>query len=236
MVRNMYRPKYDQRALKQVSDRFFDVAHSMRSMEETADNLFTVLDFPAVKSLNGMGLVVKELLNMVLRSSAMEAMEKRLHLDLLLGKYESFQKKIYLLCNNRELGGRTSDVSATLSDAIFAIPSLNLLKRSANPVLQEFDTKVTLLRQMRNDETHGALNVGEQNIDIALLIVVDMYLYAIGTNITELEMAGHYPEKDVENQNTWSESTTKPASITYQKIEQEIGRAAEPERKGYSND
>lgn len=241
MVRNMYRPKYDQRALKQViveqfTDRFADVAHSMRSMEETVDNLFMVLDLPAVESLDGMGLVVKESLNMVLRSSAMETMEKRMHLDQLLIKYESFLKKLYLLCNDRELSGRTPDMSATLTDAIFAIPSLKRLKRSINPALQEFDTKLTLLRQMRNDEAHGALNVSEQDIDIALQIVVDMYLYAVGTNITELEMAGHYPEKDVENQSTMSEPTVMPAPITYQEIDQEIGRAAELERQGYSND
>ena len=241
MVRNMYRHKYDQRALKQAiveqfTDRFADVAHSMRSMEETVDNLFMVLDLPAVESLDGMGLVLKESLNMVLRSSAMETMEKRMHLDQLLIKYESFLKKLYLLCNDRELRGRTPDVSATLTDAIFAIPSLKQLKRSTNPALLEFDTKLTLLRQMRNDEAHGALNVSEQDIDTALQIVVDMYLYAVGTNITELEMAGHYPEKDVENQSTMPEPTVMPTPITYKEIDQEIGRAAEPERHGYSTD
>lgn len=234
MVRNMYRPKYDQRALKQVivdqfTDRFADVAHSMRSMEETVDYLFMVLDLPAVESLDGMGLVVKESLNMVLRSSVMDTMEKRMHLDQLLIKYESFLKKLYLLCKDRELRGRTPDVSATLMDAIFAIPSLKRLKGSTNPALQEFDTKLTLLRRMRNDEAHGALNVSEQDIDTALQIVVDMYLYAVGTNITELEMAGHYPEREVENQNARSESIAMSAPIPYQENEHEISRAAEPE-------
>ena len=81
-----------------------------------------------------------------------------------------------------------------------------------------------------NDEAHGALNVSEQDIETALLIVVDMYLYAVGTNITELEMAGHCPEKEVENQNAMSEPTVMSVPTTYQEIEQEIGRAAEPER------
>ncbi len=241
MVRNMYRPKYDQRALKQAiveqfTDRFADVAHSMRGMEETVDNLFMVLDLPAVESLNGMGLVVKESLNMVLRSSVMETMEKRMHLDQLLIKYESFLKKLYLLCNDRELRGRTPDMSATLTDTIFAIPSLKRLKRSTNPAFQEFDTKLTLLRQMRNDEAHGALNVSEQDIDIALQIVVDMYLYAVGTNITELEIAGHYPEMEIKPQNDVSEATVLSAPIIYQEMEQEIERAAESGRHGDSNE
>lgn len=140
-----------------------------------------------------------------------------------------FLKKLYLLCKDRELRGRTPDVSATLMDAIFAIPSLKRLKGSTNPALQEFDTKLTLLRRMRNDEAHGALNVSEQDIDTALQIVVDMYLYAVGTNITELEMAGHYPEREVENQNARSESLAMSAPIPYQENEHEISRAAEPE-------
>ena len=123
-----------------------------------------------------------------------------------------------------------------MTDAIFAIPSLKRLKRITNPAFQEFDTKLTLLRQMRNDEAYGALNVSEQDIDTALRIVVDMYLYAVGTNITELEMAGHYPEKDVESPNIMSKPSVMPAPITYQEIDQEIGRAAEPERHRYSND
>ena len=239
MVRDMYRPKYDRQALKQAiveqfTDRFADVAHSMRSMEETVDNLFMVLDLPTVEVLDGMGLVVKDALNMVLRSSAMGTMEKRMCLDQLLIKYESFLKKLFLLCNDRELKGRTPDMSPTLTDAIFAIPSLKCLKRSTNPALQEFDTKLTLLRQMRNDEAHGALNVSEQDIDTALQIVVDMYLYAVGTNITELEMAGHYPETNVEDKEP--ETPLIPISKTYQEVEQDILRAAEAEAHGFSKD
>ena len=235
MVRNMYRPKYDQRVLKQTiieqyTDHFADVAHSMRSMKETVDNLFMVLDLPAVESLDGMGMVVKESLNMVLRSSAMETIEKRIHLDQLLIKYESFLKKLYLLCNDRELRGRTPEASATLTDAIFAIPSLKRLRRSGSPALQEFDTKLTLLRQMRNDEAHGALNVSEQDIDTALQIVVDMYLYATGTNITELEVAGHYPTSEQADEDISCEKSVNTAPKPYLEIrQQEYGCVAEPD-------
>ena len=127
-------------------------------------------------------------------------------------------------------------MSATLTDTIFAIPSLKRLKRSTNPAFQEFDTKLTLLRQMRNDEAHGALNVSEQDIDIALQIVVDMYLYAVSTNITELEIAGHYPEMEIKPQNDVSEATVLSAPIIYQEMEQEIERAAESGRHGDSNE
>lgn len=212
------------------TERFADISHSMRSMEETVDNLFMILDLPAVESLDGMGLVVKESLNMVLRSSVMETTEKRMHLDQLLIKYESFLKKLYLLCNDRELSGRTPETSATLADAIFGISSLRRLRYSNNTALQEFDTKLTMLRQMRNDEAHGALNVSEQDIDTAIQIVIDMYLYAAGTNITELEMAGHYPSAEQTEENIVGEGPTMVTPITYSNIEpQELGNVAEPD-------
>lgn len=45
-------------------------------------------------------------------------------------------------------------------------------------------------------------------------------------------MAGHNPEKDEKIQNTAPEPTVMPALITYQDIEQEFDRAAEPEKQG----
>lgn len=235
MVRNMYRPQYDQKALKQAiveqyTERFADVSHSMRGMAETVDNLFMILDLPAVESLDGMGPVVKESLNMLLRASAMEMTEKRMHLDQLLMKYESFLKKLYVLCNDRELSGRTPEASATLADAVFAIPSLRRLRHSTNAALQEFDTKLTILRQMRNDEAHGALNVSEQDIDTAIQIVIDMYLYAAGTNITELEMAGHYPSAEGTDDEIACEEREATTGDAYLRVApQVLGRVAEPD-------
>lgn len=47
---------------------------------------------------------------------------------------------------------------------------------------------VTLLRQLRNDEAHQSQEASEQEVNAAIDIALDMYLYAVGTNITELEM------------------------------------------------
>ena len=47
---------------------------------------------------------------------------------------------------------------------------------------------LTLLRQLRNDEAHQSQEASEQEVNAAIDIALDMYLYAVGTNITELEM------------------------------------------------
>ena len=48
-----------------------------------------------------------------------------------------------------------------------------------------------MLRQLRNNESHGSMNLTEQEVDAALRIVIDMYLFVTGMNITELEAAGY---------------------------------------------
>ena len=47
---------------------------------------------------------------------------------------------------------------------------------------------------MRNTESHGSISISEEEIDAAIHVVIDMYLFVTATNITELEMSGHYPD------------------------------------------
>jgi type I restriction enzyme R subunit len=106
-------------------------------------------------------------------------------------KYEVFLKKLYYLINDKELENKDPSKSATLSSAIFGIPSLRNLKYTTNEGLKEFYHRLDIVRQLRNEEAHGSIDVTEKEVDAAIKVVVDMYLFAVGTNITELEMAGH---------------------------------------------
>ena len=47
-----------------------------------------------------------------------------------------------------------------------------------------------------NTESHGSITVSEGEIDTAIRITIDMYLFVTATNITELEMAVHYPKEE----------------------------------------
>lgn len=71
---------------------------------------------------------------------------------------------------------------ATLSSAIFGIPSLKKLKYSEDPEVKAFSDRLDILRQLRNDEAHGSYIATEQEVDAAIGIVIDMYLYVAGTN------------------------------------------------------
>ena len=57
-------------------------------------------------------------------------------------------------------------------------------------VSQKFKVYLDLLRQWRNDEAHLSPNATDEEVNAALKIVTSMYMFVVGNNITDLEMAG----------------------------------------------
>ena len=195
------RPSYDERLLKKAlveayASDFEGLSKYIRSMDEVADNLMMVLNTKSLDSLDGIDEIVKDSLNMVCRAENMKPVEKRQHLTTLLVKYETYLKKLYYLINGKEVPAQEGGRNATLSNCIFAIPSLQELKESINPAYKEFSDKLQILRDLRNTESHGSINISEGEVDAALRVVIDMYLYVTATNILDLEMAGHYPVEE----------------------------------------
>ncbi len=192
------RPSYDEALLKEAivekfAGDFEGIAKYIRSMDEVVDNLMMVLNTKSIDTLDGMDDIVKDSLNMVCRAESMKPVEKRQHLTTLLVKYETYLKKLYYLINGKEVPAKEEGMNATLANAIFAIDSLRELKDSINPAYKDFSDKLQLLRDLRNTESHGSITISENEVDAALRVVVDMYLFVTATNILELEMAGHYP-------------------------------------------
>jgi type I restriction enzyme R subunit len=112
--------------------------------------------------------------------------DKRMHLDMLLLRYEVYLKKLYYLIHGEELPAREEGQGATLSNAIFAFPALRGLKNNPKPEYQEFSQRLSMLRQLRNHESHGSLEISEQEVDAAIRIVIDMYLFVTGMNVDNL--------------------------------------------------
>ncbi len=196
MVRRKIRPEYDESKLQQkiletFAERFKGLSRHLRSFNETVRAFFMVLNTPSLPSLDGMDSVVKESLNRVCMAEDLSLSDKRMHLDMLLMRYEVYLKKLYYLIHKEELPAREVGQGATLSNAVFAFPSLRGLKNNPMPAYQEFSQRLIVLRQLRNDESHASMNMTEQEVDAALLIVIDMYLFVTGTNVTDLEMAGY---------------------------------------------
>ena len=204
MVRRKIRPEYNEAVLKErivasYASHFKGVAGYMPTFDETVDSMFTVLNTPSLPNLDGMDSVVKESLNMVCMAEGLSLSDKRMHLDMLLLRYEVYLKKLYYLINGEELSAREEGQGATLSNAIFAFPALRGLKNNPKPEYQEFSQRLSILRQLRNHESHGSVEISEQEVDAATRIVIDMYLFVTGMNITELEAIHPFHYETVEH-------------------------------------
>lgn len=81
--------------------------------------------------------------------------------------------------------------------------SLKKLKYSEDPEVKAFSDRLDILRQLRNDEAHGSYIATEQEVDAAIGIVIDMYLYAAGTNT--IPVAKRY-EKSIIRYQDYNES------------------------------
>lgn len=194
LAKKKLKPTYKESAVKEAivekyNIDFKDVGQYMRSFEEITDNMFMVLDATTKPELDGVGDLVKESLNMVCRAEGMTSTEKRNHMNVLLMRYEVFLKKLYFMMYNKEIEN-SDGAPVTLANAIFAINSLRGLKYNPKPEYQAFFQKLQLVRDLRNTEAHGTYQASEKEVNAATRIIIDMYLYAVGTNITELEMAG----------------------------------------------
>lgn len=200
MARRKIRPEYNeielqQRIIETYASHFSGLSQHMRSFNTTTRSLFMVLNTPSLPTLDGMDSVVKESLNMVCMAEGLSLSDKRMHLDMLLMRYEVYLKKLYYLIHKEEIQAREDGKGATLSNAVFAFPALRELKNNPTPAYQEFSQRLSILRQLRNDESHGSMNMTEQEVDAALRIVIDMYLFVTGMNITELETTGYVVDK-----------------------------------------
>ena len=200
MVRRKIRPDYNEANLKErivatYASHFNGVSRYMPAFDDTVNTMFRVLNTPSLPGLDGMDSVVKDSLNIVCMAEDLSLSDKRTQLDMLLLRYEVYLKKLYYLIHGEELPSREEGQGATLSNAIFAFPALRGLKNNPKPEYQEFSQRLSLLRHLRNQESHGSIEINEQDVDAAIRIVIDMYLFVTGMNITELEAAGYEAEQ-----------------------------------------
>lgn len=204
LVKKKLKPTYKESAVKDAiiekyNADFKGIASYMRDFDEVVDNMFMVLNATTKPELDGIGSLVKDSLNMVCRAEDMTLTDKRIHMNVLLMRYEGFLKKLYYMMNGKDIAN-ADNAPVTLGNAIYAIEPLRKLKYNKEPEYQEFYEKLKFVRDLRNTEAHGTLEATGQEIEFAICNIIDMYLYAVGTNITDLEIAGFYADEYIEEE------------------------------------
>lgn len=164
------------------------VQSRMRSYDEIVDSVFDVLGKTSIQSLDSVGLFISRAFNDIFVRNA-SIVDKHVSFNLLVTKFEAYLKKLYYLIHNSEVRPQYDGEDVTWKNVIHGFPCLWRLKRSEDVQDQILYQYLEMVKAWRNDESHISPTASEQEINLAISIIITMYFYATGCNITELEIA-----------------------------------------------
>lgn len=188
------RPEYDEAKLKQLMydnliDEFSELAGvSYRDLEEVLDWLFKIFNATTTDTLDGLNETLRETFNSLYRAENRD-IDLQLYFQTLVTKYEAFLRKIYFMCEGKEL--ETTDKASGLVHVVQQFPEIQKLYKASDAKLSNMHTYYNLLYQWRNDQAHTAPILKQQELSPALHAIAAMYVYAAMVNATDLEMNGN---------------------------------------------
>ena len=167
-----------------------DVEQSMRPQEEVLDSVFYVLGKETLETLDGVGLFISRAFSNLFVKEA-SIVDKHVAFNLLVTKFEAYLKKLYYLMEGKEVSPQYEGNPVTWKDVIHAVRPLWKLKYSEKPAYKTLYQYLLMVKEWRNNEAHISPTASEQEINVAINIVITMYFFATGSCITELESNGH---------------------------------------------
>jgi type I restriction enzyme R subunit len=106
---------------------------------------------------------------------------------------------MYYLIHNSEVRPQYDGENVTWKNVIYGFPCLWRLKRSEDAQDQILYQYLEMVKAWRNDESHISPTATEQEINLAISIIITMYFYATGCSITELESSRVFRFKRCDN-------------------------------------
>lgn len=154
-----------------------------RPLEEGIEWFFKVLDTPTISSLDGIKKI-KRTINLIYRTQGREE-DKQDWLQQILSRFEAYMKKIYYMSNQTELI-KVDGSFVQFLDAAKAT-HVNQLHFTDDPKLAMMKVYYEFVHAQRNEESHNAPVIADEEVNVGLHMVMAMYLYATLINITEME-------------------------------------------------
>lgn len=152
-------------------------------LEEVINWFFKVLDTPTVSSLDGIKKI-KRIINLVYRTRGRNE-DKQDWLQQILSRFEAYMKKIYYMSNQTELVNPDGYFVQFL-DAAKAV-GVNKLHFTEDSKLLMMKVYYEFVHAQRNEESHNAPVIADEEVTAGLHMAVAMYLYATMINIEKME-------------------------------------------------
>lgn len=171
------------------------VIGQMRSLDEVLGSLFFVLDKSSISSLDSVGMFIMRAFTNLYVKQHVTIVDKFVAFNLLVTKFEAYLKKLHYLVTGEEVKPQYEGQDVSWKDVMHATPCLWGLKYSRDEAHRQLYQYLEMMKTWRNSESHISQIASEEEVDAAIKTAITLYFYATGSNITELEMAGHDPEE-----------------------------------------
>lgn len=170
-----------ERMVEEVRDEFTMLARTARRLDEVAERLINIIREKTSKpGLNGANDLLLHSFNQLLCNDRLSELERRVNFNTLVGKFESFLKKLYYLTNHSELTTRDGSTSSTtFADCILGLEALKSLKHTTDSRYYAFRDYLEKVRGWRNEEAHSAPEITDDQLREAVHILVTMYAYVV---------------------------------------------------------
>lgn len=157
-----------------------------RSLEEVAEWLFKVLDAETIHSLDGIKNI-RRIINLIYRTQGRDE-DMRDWLQLLLGGFEPYLKKMYYLREGKELA-REDGKHVQFLDAAKAM-HVNKLHYDVPEELNQMKVYYEFVHDQRNDTAHQAPVIENKDVKPGIHMTMAMYLYSTMISITDMDISG----------------------------------------------
>lgn len=164
------------------------VARYMRSPEEVAKSVMNVIDATSISSLDGMRPLLHRAFTNIFKPGA-NNIDKSVAFNILSTQFEAFLKKLYYLINHCEIQPSEPGQNVSWRDAVKAFSCLWGLRNNPIEGYKKLSQKLELAKSWRNDQSHISPTSTEEELDFGLNVLISLYAFVAGSNITEIEMS-----------------------------------------------
>jgi type I restriction enzyme R subunit len=193
LLQGAINPEYNEVLIREkitedMADDFQEVCGSNKTtIDEIVETLFKVLNAETLPNLDGLKQLCRTL-NLYYRTNA-RIEDCQEWLQLLVGKFEAYLKKIYYLREGDELKPQEPNGKVQFLDAARAT-WVNTLHFSDDKSLAKFKQYYEFLHSQRNEQSHGAPVIPDDRVKCCIHMTVAMYLYATLINQNRMKTCG----------------------------------------------
>ncbi len=185
-------PPYSENLLREkiveaMSEDFKEICPRQKTtIDEVVAAMFGVLNANTVESLSGLKKL-KRTLNLCYRSSGRDE-DYQEWLQSLIMKFEAYLKHVYYLREGSEIAERDGKKVQFLDAA--KATWVNELHYTDDETLRKFKIYYEFLHAQRNEESHAAPEIPDEQVRLGVHMTVAMYLYATLINLHRMRTMG----------------------------------------------